>query len=72
MQESAAVATESYRADYKTETENNLKKLTEECGMEYVELDKEALREKVSSVYENHPELADLVDKVKSYSTTAK
>ena len=40
--------------------------------MEYVELDKEALREKVSSVYENHPELADLVDKVKSYSTTAK
>lgn len=72
VQESAAVATDSYRADYKTETENNLKKLTEECGMEYVELDKEALREKVSSVYENHPELADLVDKVKSYSTTAK
>lgn len=68
MEESAKAATESYRADYKTETETNLQKLTEECGMEYIELDKEELREKVSSVYDAHPELADLVEKVKSYS----
>lgn len=69
VQESAEVATKSYREDYKKETETNLKKLTEECGMEYIELDKEELREKTKSVYDEYPELADYVEKVKSYST---
>ena len=32
-----------------------MKKLTEECGMEYVELDKEELRAKVEDIYEEHP-----------------
>ena len=62
-------STVTYRADYKKETETNLKKLTEECGMEYVELDKEELRAKVEDIYEEHPELADMVEKVKSYSS---
>ncbi len=69
MEESAKESTVTYRADYKKETETNLKKLTEECGMEYVELDKEELRAKVEDIYEEHPELADMVEKVKSYSS---
>lgn len=68
VKESAKTATTSYRKDYETETANNLKLLQTQYGMEYVKLDKDELRKATADIYTKHPELAELVSKVKSYS----
>lgn len=69
VEESARAATEYYRQAYREQTDQNLEKLTTECGMELIELDKNELREKTGDIYEKHQDLADLVEKVKSYGS---
>ncbi len=67
LEEAAAYATDVERNACETDNEAAKEKLTNELGMKLVPTDKSQLQTKTSSVYENHPELTELVEKVKSY-----
>ncbi len=67
LEEATAYATEVERKACENDNEAAKEKLTTELGMKLVTLDKSELQIKTAPVYDNHPELADLVEKVRSY-----
>lgn len=67
VEAAAKAATETARMECEKQNADARKVLEGEKGMNIVTLDKDKLREMTKKVYTNHPEYAELVEKVNSY-----